>query len=142
MGARKADGRKSRLCQCDAAEARQQTDGDHDRQGPAGSGVTKNRATNAEGVHGFSHRNSRSSTKEATEQVCQPQTQEKITKNSRKKEIMGGEETMEVACATDKEPGEKQPRKESWLATMGPRNAPFGQSREESAGDDICGESR
>ena len=55
---------------------------------------------------------------------------------------MGGEETMEVACATDKEPGEKQPRKESWLAAMGPRNAPFGQSREESAGDDICGESR
>ena len=55
---------------------------------------------------------------------------------------MGGEETMEVACATDKEPGEKQPRKESWWATMGPRDAPFGQSREESAGDDICGESR
>merc|ERR1712029_158929 len=102
VGASKADGRKSRLRQCDSAETRQQTDGEHDRQWPAGSDVTKNRATNAEGVRGFSHRNSRSTTKETTEQVCQPQTQEKITKNSRKKEIMGGEETMEVACATDK----------------------------------------
>ena len=48
---------------------------------------------------------------------------------------MGGEGTMEVACATDKEPGERQPRKESWLATMGPRDAPFGQSSEEGAGE-------
>ena len=55
---------------------------------------------------------------------------------------MGGEEAMEVACATDKEPGERQPRKESWLATMGPRNAPFGQNSEEGAGDNVCGESR
>ena len=59
---------------------------------------------------------------------------------------MGGEETMEVACATDKEPGEKQPKRENRLAPGGqgqdPRNAPFGQNSEEGAGDNVCGESR
>ena len=59
---------------------------------------------------------------------------------------MGGEETMEVACATDKEPGEKQPKRENRLAPGGqgqdPRNAPFGQNSEEGAGDNVCGESK
>ena len=42
------------------------------------------------------------------EQFQQSQAQEKIAENPRTKEVMGGENTMEVACATDKEPEERQ----------------------------------
>ena len=46
---------------------------------------------------------------------------------------MGGEETMEMACATDNEPGERQPKKKNWLTPRGRR----GECSQEQE-NDVC----